>query len=92
MTDLARDITLMMLGSEEEGTATELLWRAAIDKALRTAVAEAYEDAAVACEQNASASKIVAPLTNAAYDEGCRDCAEIIRSKAKPPATEKKTQ
>ena len=60
--------------------------------ALRTAVAEAYEDAAVACEENASASKIVAPLTNAAYDEGCRDCAEIIRAKAKPPATEKKTQ
>ena len=54
----------------------------AAESSLATARQEGFEEcrrlATTACDENASASKIVAPLTNAAYDEGCRDCAVLI--------------
>lgn len=51
----------------------------AIDRALSLIAAE-RERCALLCEkQRSSKNDIVAPLTNAAYDEACRDCAAAIR-------------
>ena len=51
----------------------------AIDGALGAIAAERERCAVICEEMRGSIGKIVAPLTNAAYDEACRDCAAAIR-------------
>jgi hypothetical protein len=54
---------------------------------LSSSVETTIETAALSCEvQRDSNQNIVMPLTNAAYDEACRDCAAAIRNLNKPKA------